>query len=611
MPCLSFRNARHAFTGVTFRVNTTLSMHKWFVNAFHWLLTGLIIAFIYLSVRAWEWCGQLSSPSISSIAKTEPAGASGLGHFQNHVPFTTDNFPSLKDLKKETKGSGFNTRASVEEFEAARKQFHDGKVHEALIAMESLARGHDAPSLMVAVARAHALAGNKVKATELLTGDIAKRMNPGDLGLAYMEVGDLQNASTYLEKALSSPSANWVAFVNLSTVYWSSGQNDRARAIAERGIKRFPKTAALYYALGQTYLGEALDQNKPDENDRRKLIVKALSAYKTAMNFSLDSPLERVCVINNVGLAVRHLGLDSTSARYWAFAAELAAKHDIKHAPLFLNLGNQMLNSGDLDGGLAQFKAAIEADRQYLEAYLTAGQVCLRLERFSEATDFLQRANAIRPGVANSLLILCALHTQSYQEAHQFATTIPSSEQAAAEQLIAQWQTLANDTSRGGRIQFASLMLEVGAPRAALTVLGTLAEPDAVDVAIRLGQAHEALQDFSLATTHYRQVLVKEPLSLRAGLGLANCMLSSKDPNPNGALQILDAILSKSSNNDFEYSGVELCTAGFALAMELSSTQRKTNVLNRLISTYRSLPTALQNAELLSHYEQALLKEKQ
>jgi len=244
------------------------------------------------------------------------------------------------------KGAGFHSRASIEEVHSARKQFQDGHRREGLLVMESLARAQNAPSLMVAVARALAIEGDQAKATELLNSDIAKRMNPATLGEAYMTIGDLQQASIYLEQALSAPSPQIATFINLSTVYWSSGQNARSRSVVENGMKHYPKKASLFYALGQTYLGEAVYDKVADEGERRKLILKGLSAYKTAMNLSLNSPLERIAAINNVGLAVHELGLDSTAAQYWSFDAELCDKHKVKHAPLLLNLGNQMLIRG-------------------------------------------------------------------------------------------------------------------------------------------------------------------------------------------------------------------------------------------------------------------------
>jgi lipoprotein NlpI len=97
---------------------------------------------------------------------------------------------------------------------------------------------------------------------------------------------------------------------------------------------------------------------------------------------------ERAFLLNKRGVA--RVGLEERELARDDFTAALHAV--ASYAPALTNLGNLLLEGGDVDGAIVQYKAAIAGDAEYAIAYLNLGVAYKRTGRLAEAVGALRRA---------------------------------------------------------------------------------------------------------------------------------------------------------------------------------------------------------------------------
>lgn len=103
------------------------------------------------------------------------------------------------------------------------------------------------------------------------------------------------------------------------------------------------------------------------------------------------APSERAFLLNKRGVA--RMGLD---LREQAAADFAAASHGAgAYAPALTNLGNLLLESGDFDGAIAKYEAALAADPDYAVAHFNLGVACKRAGNIGSGVRSLRRAQRL------------------------------------------------------------------------------------------------------------------------------------------------------------------------------------------------------------------------
>lgn len=112
---------------------------------------------------------------------------------------------------------------------------------------------------------------------------------------------------------------------------------------------------------------------------RRREFAEAEASLNVLLESALDAA-ERAFLLNKrgvarVGLASRELALADFSAALEALPA---------YAPALTNLGNLLLEGGDLEGAIAQYERAVASDAEYAVARLNLGVAYKRAGRIAE-----------------------------------------------------------------------------------------------------------------------------------------------------------------------------------------------------------------------------------
>jgi len=125
----------------------------------------------------------------------------------------------------------------------------------------------------------------------------------------------------------------------------------------------------------------ALDEGRPEE---------ALAALDKALAGDL-TPERRAFGLNKRGVALIALGRRDDARA--AFTEALAAVE--RCAPPLVNLGNLLLEDGDVEGAIESYRAAIRADESYPMAYLNLGVALKRAGRRAEAVRSLRTGHRL------------------------------------------------------------------------------------------------------------------------------------------------------------------------------------------------------------------------
>ncbi len=100
---------------------------------------------------------------------------------------------------------------------------------------------------------------------------------------------------------------------------------------------------------------------------------------------------ERAFLLNKRGVAC--IGLKLPELARADFAAALAARAG--YPPALTNLGNLLLEEGQVDAAIGKYESAIAGDPDYATAYLNLGVAYKRAGRFAEAVRALRHAQRL------------------------------------------------------------------------------------------------------------------------------------------------------------------------------------------------------------------------
>src|SRR5271165_5355235 len=161
------------------------------------------------------------------------------------------------------------------------------------------------------------------------------------LGRLYRLNNDLVKAENEFKTAVKIQPDSEEAVTALSILYNEEGDTSRALEV----LNAFPegaRSAKLYSALGYTY-------------EQNKAYKKAIEAYQKSVDLDHDN-------------------LDSVRG-----------------------LAQNLLNDGQSDAALAQFKVIVEGDPSDAQTYMRMAEIYRRSGRYDDAMDSLKKASAIAP----------------------------------------------------------------------------------------------------------------------------------------------------------------------------------------------------------------------
>lgn len=118
------------------------------------------------------------------------------------------------------------------------------------------------------------------------------------------------------------------------------------------------------------------------------------SSAEAALSALLDASndlSERAFLLNKRGVA--HVGLELRKEARDDFAAALAASRE--YAPALTNLGNLLLDEGDVDGAIARYEQAIASDAEYALAHLNLGVAYKRAGRIADSVRELRQSQRL------------------------------------------------------------------------------------------------------------------------------------------------------------------------------------------------------------------------
>lgn len=101
------------------------------------------------------------------------------------------------------------------------------------------------------------------------------------------------------------------------------------------------------------------------------------------------APAERASILNKRGVARIHQ--DRREDALGDFAAALELRPGF--APALVNVGNLLLEDGDVEAAVVQYEAALRSDQGYRIAHLNLGVAYKRLGRHADAVREFRRAD--------------------------------------------------------------------------------------------------------------------------------------------------------------------------------------------------------------------------
>ena len=125
----------------------------------------------------------------------------------------------------------------------------------------------------------------------------------------------------------------------------------------------------------------ALDRHRLDE-----ALVHFTQAYEEA-----EAPAQRATAANKIGIV--HVEREARDEALAAFL--LAIEHDAAHVPSIVNVGNLLLEDGDVEEAIVHYQAALRLDDEYSVGHLNLGVALKKLGRRGEAVREFRRASRL------------------------------------------------------------------------------------------------------------------------------------------------------------------------------------------------------------------------
>lgn len=348
-------------------------------------------------------------------------------------------------------------------------------------------------------------------------------------GAAEYQLGTLQQAETYLAKAVQLTPDLPLARRLLARIYLRTAQPQRATAILQPEVARGNDPVALQMAAeaamqsGDVKAAEDLYQRagKSKPNDPKIRTALAVTQFAKGKGDTAIAELEAITASDSGGVA--ELALVSAHLRRKEFDKALKVIDGLERKqpgkPLASMMrGRVMAARNDAAGARAAFEKAAQLDPLYFPAVaalaavdLTEGKNNVARKRFDEV---LKRD----PKHLQATLSLAGLLARTGDGADEVPKLLASAVQIAP-------------SDPRTHLQRTQYLLDRRDAKAALAAAreGIAAVPDQPDLLVALGRAFMGVDDMQQAITTFNRLAVVQPKSPQAYLGLADANLALKD----------------------------------------------------------------------------------
>jgi tetratricopeptide (TPR) repeat protein len=218
---------------------------------------------------------------------------------------------------------------------------------------------------------------------------------PETRGLAELKKGDYDNAFKLLSARLVSNPNDAVAQKALLRVYIETGRYAEAEATAKRFLLKTPDAGSVRHELAETLAITGRYTEAIAEFER----AAADSAKANDVADKLESDLRRAEILDLIGQEDRAKPIYETFVKHYTDKDPATARELTLVARALVHL-ERYQDANDM------YRSAIEADSNYLEAQLGAGELFTEKYAYGDAALFLDDAFKINPNSARAFLDL-------------------------------------------------------------------------------------------------------------------------------------------------------------------------------------------------------------
>jgi len=242
-------------------------------------------------------------------------------------------------------------------------------------------------------------AGDKEEAIELynkaIENDPAHIEAYNNLADLYYELDRKEEAVELYKKAIEIEPDDVEAYNNLGSAYYSMGKAEEAIELYKKAIEIAPDNAEAYNNLGATYY----DMGK---------LKEAIELYKKA----IEKNPYYVGAYSNLGVIYYGRGNKEEAIALY----RKAIKIDPKIVEAYNNLANAYNDAGNKKEAIELHKKAIEINPDYQDSYYNLGVVYESMGKDQEAIELYQKAIEIDPNYAKAYNNLGSLYYQRGSE---------------------------------------------------------------------------------------------------------------------------------------------------------------------------------------------------
>lgn len=196
------------------------------------------------------------------------------------------------------------------------------------------------------------------------------------LGILHAELGDLDAALAYLEKALALKKNDPVLGLHLANILKAKGLFSQAGEILLAILREHPGFAAAYNNLGTVYFAQ-------------EKWLEAAEAYQAAIRLQSDY----VDAYYNLGLALARAGRRTEAMAAWRALLELAPAHPGAH----FQLGRMLMEQQQYQAAIQHFSAIEREHPFHFETRTNLATCYLRLGGIDKAREFYLQALELMP----------------------------------------------------------------------------------------------------------------------------------------------------------------------------------------------------------------------
>ena len=232
-----------------------------------------------------------------------------------------------------------------------------------------------------------------VCALSLIDGTSAQSQTNEPRGLAELQKGDYDNAFKLLSARLSSHPTDLVAQKALLRVYIETGRYAEAETTAKRFLTKTPDAGTVRHELGEVLAITGKYTEAIAEFERAAVD----SEKSNAAHEKLASELRRAEMLDLIGQEDRARPIFESFVKYYT-------DNDPESAFELTLIARALVHLERFQDANDMYRSAIEADSNYLEAQLGAGELFTEKYQYGDAAQFLDDALKINPNSARAHL---------------------------------------------------------------------------------------------------------------------------------------------------------------------------------------------------------------